>query len=142
MNATDDEVRIYRGRVDPRPGNGPYVEVEGLDGAHPLINHTDSDFAWGYGGAGPSTLAQCIVIDALGRDARCRRCVGGGIDPDSGRKAPKCRDCDGDGWSDVVDLLAPVVKDQLLAPLDQDAPFELTSDEVMDVILRLCLDPR
>jgi hypothetical protein len=83
MGATDNEVRIYRGTVDPRPGNATRVEVEGLDGTHPLINHTDTEFAWGYRGAGPSTLAQCIVIDTLGTDARCKRCVGGGIDPES-----------------------------------------------------------
>ncbi len=116
------------------------MEVEGLDGTHPLINHTDTNFAWGYGGAGPSTFAQCIVIDTLGTDARCKRCVVGGIDPDSGREEAKCRDCGGDGWSDLVALAAPVVKDLLIAPLDQDAPFRMTSDQVMDIILRVCMD--
>ena len=41
-----------------------------------------------------------------------------------------------------MDLVAPIVKDQLIAPLDQDAPFELRSDEVIGVILRVCMDPR
>ncbi len=137
---TDNEVRIYRGTVDPSSGNATHVEVEGLDGTHPLLNHTDTDFAWGYGGAGPSTLAQCIVIDTLGTDARCKRCVGGGIDPDSGREKARCRDCGGDGWPDLVAVTAPVVKGHLIAPLNQDAPFELSSDEVMDIILRVCVD--
>lgn len=44
---TDNEVRIYRGTVDPSSGNATHVEVEGLDGTHPLLNHTDTDFAWG-----------------------------------------------------------------------------------------------
>jgi hypothetical protein len=74
------------------------------------------------------------------RDARCERCHGRWIDPDSEREAAKCRDCGGDGWSDVVDLAAPIVKDQLIAPLDDDAPFELTADGVMDVIYRWDID--
>lgn len=141
MGGTDNEVRIYRGAVDPKPGSAAYVEVEGLDGTHPLINHTDTNFAWGYGGAGPSTLAQCIVIDTLGKDARCKHCAGGGIDPDSGREEAICRMCGGDGWSDLVALAAPVVRGQLIAPLEQDARFQFTSDQVMDIILRVCLEP-
>lgn len=142
MDATDNEVRIYRGTIDPEPGSASQVEVEGIDGIHTLINKTDTNFAWGYGGAGPSTLAQCIVIDTLGTEARCKRCAGGGIDPDSGREEAMCRDCGGDGWSDLVALAAPVVKDLLIAPLNQEAPFELTSEQVMDIILGVCLDPR
>ncbi|MBT8165010.1 MAG: hypothetical protein KJP22_12750 [Acidimicrobiia bacterium] len=140
MDTADNEIRIYRGTPDLRPGGRCVVEVEGLDGTHPLVNHTETDFAWGYGGAGPATLAECIVIDALGRDARCRRCAGGGIDPESGREEATCRDCGGDGWSDFVALAAQVVKDHLVAPLPQDVSFQLTSEQAMDIILRVRLD--
>jgi hypothetical protein len=53
-----------------------------------------------------------------------------------------CRDCGGEGWSDLVALAAPVVKDLLIVSLNQEAPFELTSKQVMDIILRVCMDPR
>lgn len=135
MNATDNEIRIYQRAEDPKPGSRAYVEVEGLDGTHPLIDHTDTNFAWGYGGAGPSTLAQCIVIDTLGRDARCKRCAGEGIDPDSGREETKCWDCGGDGRSDLVALAVPVVKAHLIAAVEQDAPFQFTSEDVIGTIL-------
>ena len=52
-----------------------------------------------------------------------------------------CRDCGCDGWSDLMALAAPAVRDDLLAPLQQDAPLQLTSDQVMDIILRCALDP-
>lgn len=61
MGATDDEVRIYRGTVDPRPGGRCSIEVEALNGTYLLINHTDSDLARGSGGAGSSTLAERVV---------------------------------------------------------------------------------
>ncbi len=140
MSAIDDEIRIYRGAVDPALGGAASVEVKGLDGTHPLINHAETNFAWGYGGAGPSNLAQCIVIDTLGKDARCKRCASGGINPESGREKAICRMCGGDGWSNLVGLAAPLVRDELVAPLPRDAPFQLTSDQVMDIILRVCLD--
>lgn len=141
MEATDHEIRVYRGEMDSRLGGRCSVEVEGFDGIHPLINHMETDFAWGYGGAGPSTLALCIVIDTLGRDARCKQCADGGIDPDGRRDEAICRECGGDGWSDLVALAGPVVRDQLIVPLDQDAPFQFTSDEVMSIILPVCMDP-
>ena len=127
MSPTDDEVRIYRGVIDPAPGGTSHVDVEGLDGTHPLINNSDTDFAWGYAGAGPSNLARCIVIDTLGKEARCKRCSSGGIDPDSGREDAICKACGGSGWSDVVAMAAPVVSDQLLAPLEQDDVLTITS---------------
>lgn len=135
MSGTDNEIRIYRGSAPT------HVEVEGLDGAYPLIHHSDTDFAWGHGheSPGPTNLAKSIVIDTLGRDARCKRCSGGGIDPDSGREAAICRDCGGDGWSDIVALAVPVVLHELVASLEQGAPFRLTSEQVMDIILRVSL---
>ena len=136
MSDTNNEIRIYRARAPA------YVEVEGFDGTFPLINHSSIDFAWGYRHVGPrpTTLAKSLVIDTLGKDAQCKRCSSGGIDPGSGREEAICRDCGGDGWSDIVALAAPVVRDELIAPLESDAPFRLTSEQVMDIVLRVSLD--
>lgn len=68
-------------------------------------------------------MAHCIDIDTLEKGARHKRCAGGGYDPDSGREEAICRAYGVDGWSDLVSLAAPFVRDELVAPLLQDAPF-------------------
>jgi hypothetical protein len=136
---TDNEVRIYRGTVDPSSGNATHVEVEGLDGTHPLLNHTDTDFAWGYGGA-PLHIGSVHCYRHVGSGRPMQTLRRWRVDPDSGREKARCRDCGGDGWPDLVAVTAPVVKGHLIAPLNQDAPFELSSDQVMDIILRVCMN--
>lgn len=42
------------------------------------VKHSPDGFEWGYGGSGPSELARCLLIDALGVDAWCEPCEGDG----------------------------------------------------------------
>lgn len=44
-----------------------------LDPRFDLRNHSQSGFAWGYGGSGPAQLALAILADALGDDAKAKR---------------------------------------------------------------------
>jgi len=43
------------------------------------VRHSPDGFSWGYGGSGPADLARCILIDALGNEARCTTCAGTGV---------------------------------------------------------------
>lgn len=48
---------------------------------HPLthhVRHSPDGFSWGYAGSGPADLARCLLIDALGDEARCGTCDGTG----------------------------------------------------------------
>lgn len=43
------------------------------------VRHSPDGFSWGYGGSGPADLARCLLIDAMGREARCGMCGGTGV---------------------------------------------------------------
>ncbi len=63
-------MRVYRGYVDDQLECQVEVREDGeLIG--PLTHHqlhSPTGFAWGYGGSGPSELARCLLLDALGHD--------------------------------------------------------------------------
>jgi hypothetical protein len=42
------------------------------------VKHSPTGFGWGYGGSGPAELARCLLIHALGEDAKCKTCAGTG----------------------------------------------------------------
>jgi len=52
------------------------------------VKHSPTGYGWGYGGSGPAELARCLLMHALGDDARCHTCDGDGrivYDPATGR---------------------------------------------------------
>jgi Family of unknown function (DUF6166) len=64
---------------------------------HHHVRHSPDGFSWGYTGSGPADLARCLLIDALGDEARCVECAGTGrLADDAG--AHRCHHCDGDGY--------------------------------------------
>ena len=59
------------------PANGPGARVVVIEApagtpVSLLPKATDTEFAWGYGGAGPRELARCLLRAALGPAARLR----------------------------------------------------------------------
>lgn len=76
--------RIYRGEVNAgtpvRFSVTVYIGPAWETGERrPLTHHrrhSPDGFAWGYGGSGPSELARCLLIDALGDEALCPDCGG------------------------------------------------------------------
>jgi hypothetical protein len=61
-------VKVYKGY----PGTPGRVMVERPSRIYPLphdVRHSPTGFSWGYGGSGPSDLARCILLDAVGSDA-------------------------------------------------------------------------
>ena len=61
-----------------RTGTGGFlvekVDHRGVDVEHigPLehhVRHSPDGFAWGYHGSGPSELARCLLLDAVGDEA-------------------------------------------------------------------------
>lgn len=55
--------------------------VEEYDGSTRLLRDSESraraEFEWGYGGGGPTTLAEVLTTDALGDLVLCPACLGG-----------------------------------------------------------------
>jgi hypothetical protein len=55
--------------VEDQPGSGTLS----IPLRH-VVKHSPDGFEWGYTGSGPAELARCILIDALGAEAKCRTC--------------------------------------------------------------------
>lgn len=99
-----------RGLIEPGELGGRVVTVL-PDGRTERVreprHHSPGGFAWGYSGSGPADLAMALCAVALG------------VPPGA-----------------VHPSLYQTVKDDLIAPLDQEAPFELPWTRLLDAIAR------
>lgn len=71
----------YRGRMADAHTAVVTVETETGGLIEPLphiVKHSPTGFSWGFGGSGPAELARCLLIHALGGEARCPQCNGSG----------------------------------------------------------------
>jgi hypothetical protein len=136
---------VYHGYPWDGPG-GRVVVIEAPAG-HPvsLLPHVSpTEFAWGYGGAGPRELARCLLLAALGPAATCPRCRGAGkmTVGEAGVQVPygpglqdgcdpeaiiPCMLCD-DGYRAVPHQK---FKFQVVATWDQDAEWALDRTQII-----------
>lgn len=128
-------MKVYRGTpksVAPRggyfvevchpgqnPGNGTRL--------HHFMRHSPDGFSWGYSGSGPAELARCLLIDAMGADAKCPTCGGTGVIRDETDQW-KCTTCWATGFSPLVEDLYQDFKFQVVANWDQHQPWSLTDE--------------
>jgi hypothetical protein len=136
---------VYHGY--PAIGPGARVVVIEAPAGTPvslLPKVTDTEFAWGYGGAGPRELARCLLRAALGAAAACPACHGAaklavgddgaavpcgpGLEDDCDPEAIiACQLCD-DGYRPVPHQK---FKFQVVAAWDQDAEWVLDRSEIV-----------
>lgn len=73
----------YRGHGSAKLGSGARLVTVEQDGQvlgllRHVVRHSPTGMTWGYGGSGPADLARSLLIDALGDQAKCGTCAGGG----------------------------------------------------------------
>ncbi|MFI6827561.1 hypothetical protein ACIBG5_10710 [Kribbella sp. NPDC050241] len=76
------------------------VRVDTQDGSRRLLRDLESrargEFEWGYGGTGPTTLAEIISLDALDDLVWCQACLGGSA---CAGELIRCAECKGTGFT-------------------------------------------
>lgn len=77
------------------------------------VHHSPSGFNWGYGGAGPSELARCLLFDAFG----AQPCPSDG----------ECR-CD-NKWAEAA---YPAYRDAVVANLEQTEDWKIDQTVIVD----------
>jgi hypothetical protein len=89
-----------------------------------LVKHSPTGFGWGYAGSGAAELARCLLIHALGDNARCQACEG------TGRvEGMACMACD-DGVA-VLPSMYQQFKFDVIAKLAENRPWTMAQSEVL-----------
>jgi hypothetical protein len=102
--------KIYRGERDKSGTARVTVNSRKLRPRLDLANHSPTGLEWGYGGSGPAQCALAILADALG----------GGKNNDA-----------------LAVHLHQQFKWEVIAPLDQEKPWEMTEQTVLQIVERL-----
>jgi hypothetical protein len=140
---------IYRGEPGEhervqivRSGSATEPTRVGLLAHH--VKHSPTGFSWGYAGSGPSELARCLLIDALGDRAICPTCTGtrkvfpdeasdgfrparDGDDPDA---VGSCIDCDA-GFGPEVERCYQTFKFEVVAAWPMNDPWQISRAEIL-----------
>lgn len=117
----------YVGNPDAPPKASVRIDGEGFSRVLPHFpRHSPDGFSWGYLGSGPSELARCLLIDALGVEGWCDNCGGSG---GSGRMA--CSYCGGTGVGPAVENNYQAFKADVIATFDQYTSWSLPKDSVL-----------
>lgn len=145
LKRSDMVTTVYVGE----PWNHTVMVVDRFNGAEfrvPLEHHkkhSPTGFGWGYGGSGPSDLARCLLIDALGLLALCSVCRGSGR-VSSGRdgvlkpaektvaNSDACPECYGDGIGSALELNYQHFKWDVIVQLPMDKEWEMPRSDVVE----------
>lgn len=134
----------YHGLITADDAN--LVLVEEPDGSRRLLRDSEAgargQFAWGYGGNGPHTLAKVLTDDILADLARCPHCLGAAP---CGAGPVTCSACADTGrireWTLIVDRLVERVISRLPDQAGQpsmlpDAVWMVTRAELLAAVCR------
>jgi hypothetical protein len=109
-----------------------------------FVKHSPGGFSWGYAGSGPSELARCLLIHALGDRALCATCHGRGkvvedgvlgafrpaLEGDDPAAVTGCVDCDS-GFAPEVERCYQTFKFEHVAAWPQGEEWEITREEIL-----------
>lgn len=142
--------RVYRATHSNPAGPSPVEVVEdgqvvGLLAHH--VRHSPDGFSWGYAGSGPSELARCLLIDALGDAGACPECQGlGAVRYEELRESAtgyvalvsvpeeggdQCGSCWGSGYGAAVERTYQRFKAAVVAQWPQDGGWQISQAEIV-----------
>ncbi|MGW1341388.1 hypothetical protein ACWCOV_10075 [Kribbella sp. NPDC002412] len=145
--------RLHNALADPRFRDRSYsglrdgetlVLVEEYDGSTRLLRDSESraraEFEWGYGGGGPTTLAEVLTTDALGDLVLCPACLGGAAYTSN---LVHCRECTETGLApQLLELQLSIAEKVETLPRDREpaqrpaAVWTWTRREILEHALR------